>query len=196
MTIIADGTHIEVWRGPKGGTQTRLCSVDNAAILSGTRCYLFTYINGAYAFDDIQLSAEDRSTTTYAYDTANQLTSMTVNGVATNYTYDAWGRNIGKTEGAKSATYYYSYGDKLYCSLSNFPGEHGLTVNEYDGLGRRRKQGLLGSGTTWFRWLGMEESGEYASAGGWAVGALQTGYVPGLASFAGADPTRRNGATN
>ena len=76
-----------------------------------------------------------------------------------------WGRMTGKTEGAKSATYYYCYGDKLLTSLSNFPGEHSWTAYVYDGLGRRRKESLLGSTTTWFRWQGMEESGEYASAG-------------------------------
>ena len=189
VTIIADGTHIEVWRGPKGGTQTRMCSVDNAVILSGAKSYLLTAVNGTYAFDDFQMTAEDLSTTTYAYDTANQLTAMTVNGTTTNYTYNAWGRMTGKTEGAKSATYYYCYGDKLLTSLSNFPGEHSWTAYVYDGLGRRRKESLLGSTTTWFRWQGMEESGEYTSAGSWTIGALQTGYVPGLASFAGSDPS-------
>lgn len=41
----------------------------------------------------------------------------------------------------------------------------------YDGLGRRRTESLLGSTNTWFRWQGMEESGEYASAGSWSIGA-------------------------
>jgi RHS repeat-associated protein len=42
---------------------------------------------------------------------------------------------------------------------------------------------------TWFRWSGWEESGEYAGVpNGWTVGAKQTGYVPGLAAYAGADP--------
>ena len=85
--------------------------------------------------------------------------------VRESWIFDDWGRMTGKTEGAKSATYYYCYGDKLLSSLSNFPGEHSWTVYEYDGLGRRRKQGLYQGGTTWFRWQGMEESGEYASAG-------------------------------
>ncbi|NLV44241.1 MAG: RHS repeat-associated core domain-containing protein, partial [Candidatus Hydrogenedentes bacterium] len=43
---------------------------------------------------------------------------------------------------------------------------------------------------TWFRWSGLEECGEYAgTVGSWTIGALQTGYVPGLATFAGSNPS-------
>ena len=60
----------------------------------------------------------------------------------------------------------------------------------YDGLGKRRVEQLGTSTVTWFRWLGMEESGEYTGTpGSWTIGAMQTGYVPGLATFAGANPS-------
>ena len=42
---------------------------------------------------------------------------------------------------------------------------------------------------TWFRWSGWEESGEYAGTiNSYTVGAKQTGYVPGMAAYAGSDP--------
>ena len=189
VTIIAEGSHIEVWRGPKGGAQTRMCSVDNAAILSGQKSYLFTYVDATYAFDDIQMTAEDLSTTSYTYDAANQLTAMNVNGTTTNFTYDDWGRMVGKTQGAYAATYAYRFGDKLKAATSSFPGETASVAYNYDGLGRRRLEQLDNTTATWFRWSGWEECGEYAgTVGSWTIGALQTGYVPGLATFAGSNP--------
>ena len=127
------------------------------------------------------------------YDAANQLTAMNVNGTTTNFTYDAWGRMSGKTQGSYSAAYSYRYGDKLVTNTSGFPGEAAIAVWDYDGLGKRRSEISLFSGQpmqrTWFRWSGWEESGEYAgTVGSWTVGALQTGYVPGLAAFAGSNP--------
>ncbi len=190
VTLIADGSHIEVWRGPKDGAQTRMCSVDTATVLSGNASYLVVTTDGVYAFDDVQVSAEDLSATTYTYDAANQLTAMNVNGTTTNFTYDAWGRMVGKTQGAYAATYYYRFGDKLKSVTSNFPGETASVGYNYDGLGRRRLEQRDNTTATWFRWSGSEECGEYAgTVGSWTIGALQTGYVPGLATFAGSNPS-------
>jgi RHS repeat-associated protein len=189
VTLIADGAHIELWRGPKGGAQTRICSVDSATVLSGNTSYILVGPTGTYSFDDFQMTAEDLSNTTYAYDAASQLTSMTANGTVTNYTYDDWGRMAGKTQGGYTATYGYRFGDKLKWVHSNFPGENAVVDYNYDGLGKRRQEQLDNSSLTWFRWSGWEESGEYAgTVGSWTVGARQTGYVPGLAAYAGADP--------
>ena len=115
---------------------------------------------------------------------------MNVNGTTTNFTYDAWGRMSGKTQGSYAATYGYRFGDKLKAVTSSFPGEAASVGYNYDGLGKRRVEQLGTSSITWFRWLGMEESGEYTGTPGtWTIGAMQTGYVPGLATFAGANPT-------
>ena len=46
VTLIADGSHIEVWRGPKDGAQTRMCSVDTATVLSGAKSYLVVTTDG------------------------------------------------------------------------------------------------------------------------------------------------------
>ncbi|NLV43054.1 MAG: RHS repeat-associated core domain-containing protein, partial [Candidatus Hydrogenedentes bacterium] len=189
VTLIADGSHIELWRGPKGGAQTRMCSVDTATVLSGAASYLVVTTDGVYAFDDVQVSAEDLSATTYTYDAANQLTAMNVNGTTTNFTYDDWGRMVGKTQGSYAATYSYRFGDKLKAATSNFPGETASVGYNYDGLGRRRLEQRDNTTATWFRWSGSEECGEYAgTVGSWTIGALQTGYVPGLATFAGSNP--------
>ena len=115
---------------------------------------------------------------------------MTVNGTTTNFTYDDWGRMSGKTQGSYAATYDYRFGDKLKAVTSNFPGETASVAYNHDGLGKRRVEQLGSSTVTWFRWLGMEESGEYTGTpGSWTIGAVQTGYVPGLATFAGANPS-------
>ena len=119
-------------------------------------------------------------------------------------TYDDWGRMAGKTRGACAATYGYRFGDKLKSVNANFPGET-ASGRETAGtvptprrlgagqsrvsLGKRRLEQLDGTTVTWFRWSGWEESGEYGGTPNtWTVGAKQTGYVPGLAAFAGADP--------
>jgi len=115
---------------------------------------------------------------------------MNVNGTTTNFSYDDWGRMAGKTQGSYAATYGYRFGDKLKSVTSSFPGEAPSVGYNYDGLGKRRVEQLGTSTITWFRWLGMEESGEYTGTPGtWTIGAMQTGYVPGLATFAGANPT-------
>ncbi len=190
VTLIADGSHIEVWRGPKGGAQTRMCSVDTATVLSGAVSYLVVTVGGVYAFDDVEMTAEDLSATTYTYDAANQLTAMNVNGTTTNFTYDDWGRMVGKMQGSYAATYAYRFGDKVKAVTSNFPGETAFTAYNYDGLGRRQLEQRDNTTATWFRWSGSEECGEYAgTVGSWTIGALQTGYVPGLATFAGANPS-------
>ena len=97
---------------------------------------------------------------------------------------------VGKTQGACAATYAYRFGDKLKAVTSNFPGETASVGYNYDGLGRRRLEQRDNTTATWFRWSGWEECGEYAgTVGSWTIGALQTGYVPGLASFAGSNPS-------
>ena len=146
-------------------------------------------VGGVYAFDNFQTTAEDLSATSYTYDAANQLTAMNVDGTTTNFTYDDWGRMAGKTQGAYAAAYTYRFGDKLKAVTSNFPGETASVGYNYDGLGRRRLEQLDNTTATWFRWSGSEECGEYAgTVGSWTIGALQTGYVPGLGTFAGSNP--------
>ena len=192
VTLIADGSHIEVWRGPKGGAQSRVGSVDTATVLSGSRYYLVVGPYGLYSFDDITVTAEDASSASLAYDDANQLVTMTENGAATTFSYDAWGRNTGKTRGSYAASYTYGFGDKIASATSTFPGEAALAGYNYDGLGKRRHQAALFPGPSsmekWYRWSGWEETGEYAASGA-NIGALQTGYLPGLAAFDGADPS-------
>ncbi len=146
-------------------------------------------VGGVYAFDNFQTTAEDLSATSYTYDAANQLTAMNVDGTTTNFTYDDWGRMAGKTQGAYAAAYTYRFGDKLKAATSSFPGETASVAYNYDGLGRRRLEQRDNTTATWFRWSGWEECGEYAgTVGSWTIGVLQTGYVPGLATFAGSNP--------
>jgi RHS repeat-associated protein len=120
-------------------------------------------------------------TTAFAYNTDNELTSQTVGGVPTNFTYDAWGRMTAKVQGTYSASFYYGQGDKLTGITSDFPGEGNVTYS-YGGDAKRRQRN---DGTiTQYRWddgwtvLNEEDGG----------GVLSLTLVGGLAAISGNNP--------
>jgi uncharacterized protein RhaS with RHS repeats len=48
--------------------------------------------DAGYSVDDFDLAAVDGASYTYAYNDANELTAMNLDGVETHFTYDDWGR--------------------------------------------------------------------------------------------------------
>ncbi|MBI1319877.1 MAG: hypothetical protein GC168_13185 [Candidatus Hydrogenedens sp.] len=136
------------------------------------------------------------------YNDANELTTMTVGGVSTTYTYDDWGRTISKADGTHTATYTWLFGDKLKAYTSDFPGEADVAYN-YDGLGKRRNRlnnpngAFTDADLTWYRWdaawnlIGEYESGDYTV---WDVGALEKWYQGKAAHVDGSNPA--SGAYN
>lgn len=126
-----------------------------------------------FRFDSVSVHAralDAAKSTTYAYNTSNQLTSSVTNSVTTTYTYDAWGRLLTRTAGTASASYAYR-GDKLKQVTSTFPNEDSVAMN-YDGLGRRRNRMANGvTPITWWRYgLGWDTVAEYTDNDtDWAV---------------------------
>ena len=89
-------------------------------------------------------------TTTFAYNAANEQTTMTDGGGTTTFAYDAWGQMTSKDDGTYTATYAYRYEGKLHAVTTDFPGESNVTY-EYGGDGKRRAR-ISGVDETWYNW--------------------------------------------
>jgi RHS repeat-associated protein len=126
-------------------------------------------------------------TTTFAYTSANELTSSTTGGTTTNYAFDDWGHMTGKTQGGSGATYYWNYGDKLTKVSSNFAGEG--TVTYVVGADGKRRQRDDGTTVTNYKW----DEGRHVVNEENSGGTLTTTYVHGpgelLADIAGSNPS-------
>ncbi|NLV42347.1 MAG: RHS repeat protein [Candidatus Hydrogenedentes bacterium] len=75
---------------------------------------------GGFRFDNVSVHArllDAAKSTTYAYNTSNQLTSSVTNSVTTTYTYDAWGRLATRGQGSYAASYAYRYGGRSFIRL-------------------------------------------------------------------------------
>ena len=57
------------------------------------------------------MNGEAGATTVFGYNTANELTSQTVGGTTTSFTYDDWGRMATKAQGNYQAMYGYRFGN-------------------------------------------------------------------------------------
>lgn len=157
VAVVADGSHMEVWWAEHGDTLALIGETDSITLLEATDLLFTAGANTFVTLDDISWTADDASVTDYAYDTANQLTATTENGVDTFYSYDAWGRTLSKWQGdgtAVHAEYTWFFGDRLKQYNSTFPEEAGLVQYNYDGLGKRRNKYVDSTTLTWYRWPG------------------------------------------
>ncbi|MBI2425912.1 MAG: RHS repeat-associated core domain-containing protein [Candidatus Hydrogenedentes bacterium] len=182
LSVRLDGSRLEVWRGTAGGTMELLGALNSVTMMSSAYIQLQTLSVSRYWVDDVVFTTADPHSATYAYNDANEMTSMTEDGVTTSFTYDDWGRLSTKTQGSYEAEYFYRYGDKLKMVTSTFPGEAALVEYMYDGLGKRRIKVVNSSEWTWYRWdLGWNVLAEYADYPGttsiWDVGALERTYT-------------------
>jgi len=107
--------------------------------------YQYTYDDGdnMTQYWRYYASTQTFDTWDFAYNAANQQTSMTLNsGTAETRTYDDWGRMTARAQGSYSAAYSYRYGDRLRQVTSSFPGETATSpVYEYGGDGKMRRRG-------------------------------------------------------
>jgi len=148
--VVCDDSDITVWRGQRGGAMSQVLSTSSATVTTTDYLMFVPVEDSTYRYDDIRLVSDDLSTTTtFAYDDANELTSMTNNGTV-NFAYDDWGRTISKWQGDFDASYAYRYGDKLYSITSDFNGE-GTVTYQYGADGKRRQR-TANSVTTKYRW--------------------------------------------
>ncbi|MDP2324732.1 MAG: RHS repeat-associated core domain-containing protein, partial [Gammaproteobacteria bacterium] len=149
-----------------------------------------------FAFDNFRVlsrSATSLNATTYTYNSANQMTSLTSFGMTWNNSYDAWGRLISSTTNAPGGTftrtYTYRFGDKLLKVTSNFPGETALVEYNYDGLGKRRLR-VVGGDILYWRWdAGYSVVTQHQDTTvNWFFGPLTRTFVPfGHTALAEAD---------
>ena len=151
--VICDGSDVEVWRGPAGGsTMEKVLETDSCNVTTSARVAMVGGTDSSFSFDNVRIANGSLSTTTtYAYNNANELTSMSRNSVTTSFTYDEWGRMISKYTTNDSADYEYRYGDKLYSVTSTFPDE-GTVTYDYGGDGKRRERTVSGGSYTWYNW--------------------------------------------
>ncbi len=191
VLVIPDGAHIEVWWGTQGSTLQKILSTDSATVLEGPGMYFYAVQNTMVHIDNIIVTADEPSTTTYQYNNANEMITMATGGVNTVFTYDAWGRTVTKTQGGYQAKYNYSFGDKLKDITSNFPNEAATVYYNYDGLGKRRNKTLDLATVTWWRWdIGWNVIQEYTDPDGdWDIENLAATFVPGLAEIPGSNPS-------
>ena len=96
VRIVVDGDTAKFYQRPSdGGPEEELMSVTGVNDLPNTSYYNFLLGAGSdFEFDNFRILSDSLSnTTTYAYNDANELTSMTDYNGATTYTYDDWGNN-------------------------------------------------------------------------------------------------------
>ena len=105
--------------------------------------------NANFEFDNVGLVADSVSTTTtYAYNAANELTKTTYGAVDTNYAYDAWGRESSKWMQDHSGRI------RTSTATSSRPSRppsrtkarrwRACIAYNYDGVGRRRVDAVNG----------------------------------------------------
>jgi len=140
--------------------------------------------NTQVGLDNIQILSDSLSSSySYAYDTANELTSMSGPDGTTFFGYDELGRMTFKARGSVSATYTYNYDSRLVEAASSFPDE-GTVTYDYGADGKRRQR-VEGSNETWYnRGAGYAVMGEEDG-----TGTLQHTYVDGLAQIDGTSPS-------
>ena len=151
---VCDGANIEVWRRKKGATDAMTKILETTSTTQTAAGYLtFASGTGNYLADIslLELDGDVLKNEIFVYNAANELTSQTVGGTATNFAYDQFGRMTQKTRSGSTATYTYNYGDKLTKVASNFGGE-GTVTYTYSGDQKRRSRAVSGGDTTKYRY--------------------------------------------
>jgi RHS repeat-associated protein len=191
-----EGSNVQIWRAAPGGSMDLALDTENATVTATDTVMFYVPAGAQVRVDDVGIEdASHTTTSTLAYNAANELTSMTDGSATIYFTYDPWGRMVSKYQAQTySASYAYRYDDKLYTVTSSFPGE-GTVTYQYGGplALRSRTQGANE------KWYNPDAAGnvvsEEDSAGG--SGNLTTTYVgsdpmiqapPELGDVAGSNP--------
>ncbi len=183
MRIVADGTNLKVYRGERGHAMEEVFNT-TVAVTTTSKLLCYAEANTVCRFDNIRVNSDSLSTTTtYAYNNANELTSMTDHNGTTSFTYDAWGRTVTKSRGSKTATYAWRYGNKLQGVTTDWFDEG--DVSYLYGGDKKRRERTAGEVTTGYNW-----------GAGWGLlseesesGALQRTYIDNLAHVDGTSPS-------
>jgi len=183
-----DGSSVVLFAGKRGEELKRLTEGNTTLGAATSRLRLRMSGVMPFEFDNFRVTSRSVNLThsmTFTYGPANQMSSMTLAGVTSNFSYDPWGRLATRSAdiGGQSytATYTYWFGDKLKRIDSNFPGETAIVAYNYDGLGKRRWRQSSNSADTFWRWdTGYSVLTEHNDTGGlWsAVGDMSRFFVP------------------
>ena len=183
MRIVADGTNLKVYRGERGHAMEEVFNT-TVAVTTTSKLLCYAEANTVVRFDNIRVNTDSLSTTTtYAYNNANELTSMSDYNGTTSFTYDDWGRTVTKSRGGKTATYAWRYGSKIESVTTDWFDEDDVSYL-YGGDSNRRER-TVGGVTTGYNWtpgdaLISEES---------SSGTLQRTYVGHAAHVDGTSPS-------
>ena len=103
IRVVADGDNVQLWRAVRGsGPMEKLFDFTTTETTSSYGILQAAPSSGI-RFDDFRILADDLSrTVTYAYNNANELTSMTDYNGTTSFTYDDWGRTVSKYRGSQA----------------------------------------------------------------------------------------------
>ncbi|GMW03109.1 MAG: hypothetical protein AMXMBFR84_42450 [Candidatus Hydrogenedentota bacterium] len=129
VRVVADGADLTVWRWEDGDMPEEVLSTSSLTEVTSAQCGLVTAFWTTAEFDDVRFTGSNlKTTTTFAYDNANELTSMTSTpGGTTNLSYDDWGRMTQKTNGGFTADFTYFQGPILAEIETDFWGESDST---------------------------------------------------------------------
>jgi RHS repeat-associated protein len=155
--IVADGDSIKVYRAEDGGVEEKILdnleTVPPAPLteLTTGKMYLLVRHEAQFSIDNVQILSDDLdTTTTYAYNDANELTSMTDYNGVTSFEYDNLGRTTKKTLGSYVADYTWAPGDFLESVTSTFPDEGDVEYTYTGGGGRLERRDSTTGEYTWY----------------------------------------------
>ena len=183
MRIVADGTNLKVYRGERGHMMEEVFNT-TVAVTTTSKLLCYAEANTVVRFDNIRVNSDSLSnTTTYNYNNANEMTSLTDYNGTTNFTYDDWGRTVTKARGSKTATYAWRYGSKLQSVATDWFDED--DVSYLYGGNQKRRQRTAGGVTTGYNWdANWRVISEESSSG-----TLQRTYIGKRAHVDGTSPS-------
>jgi RHS repeat-associated protein len=187
-----DGANVTVWRSTPGELETAVLTTTAAVPLTTSYLtfglYNSTGSTSPFQYDNIRIFSDSLSTTTtFAVNAADELTSATVStGGTTYFEYDAWGRMARKYMGSSGSPTFeavseYKYDDKLMAVTSNFPDEGNVSYT-YGGDGQRRSR-TADAVTRHYNWSPFGLLNEANNAGN-----LVRSHVGRVADISGANP--------
>jgi RHS repeat-associated protein len=190
VRMVYDSGSLKVYRAEDGQVEKEILSTTGQSVTTTVRTYFDIPPNAQFSIDNVQILSDNLSTTTtYAYNDANELTTMTDYNGTTTYTYDDLGRTISKTRGSNTATYTWAPGDFLESVESTFPDEGDVAYTYTAGGGRVERHDTTNSDYTWYN----GNSDEKFAWSGPGEGDLKRSYYGNadiLGDDAAATPTR------
>jgi RHS repeat-associated protein len=151
VRIVSDDNTMTVYRAEDGEAEEQILTTSSVTELGTGKLYLVIRKQAQFSIDNIRILSDDLdTTTTYAYNDANELTSMTDYNGVTSFEYDDLGRTTKKTLGSYVADYTWAPGDFLESVTSTFPDEGDVEYTYTGGGGRLERIDSTTGEYTWY----------------------------------------------